>query len=66
METENGYIFYTKSRAAVEATDTTLVDRELFELYCSFAVMSVKYLISPRCPINWFIATGILVFCMHL
>lgn len=34
---ENGYTFYTKSRAAVEATDSTLVDRELFELYCSLA-----------------------------
>ena len=34
---ENGYTFYTKNRAAVEATDSTLVDRELFELYCSLA-----------------------------
>jgi len=34
---ESGYQFYASSRETVEATDSTLVDRELFELYCSLA-----------------------------
>ncbi|XP_078348467.1 uncharacterized protein LOC144633485 [Oculina patagonica] len=34
---ESGYQFYDTIRDTVEATDSTLVDRELFELYCSLA-----------------------------
>ena len=37
---ESGYKFNEESRQAVESSDQTLVDRDVFELYCSFARVS--------------------------
>lgn len=34
---ESGFQFYEEFRPAVEASDSTLVDRDVFELYCSLA-----------------------------